>query len=109
MKDLNHWDLRTVDLSSFLVVNYDTNIFTCGTHEEIFNANRQTKPVLLVFKNGKRKAPSWLYGRFPSEHFFDGWDELREYLNEIDSNPNYKFTEADLKRWLFFDGPHMYE
>ena len=27
-KDLNHWDLRAVDLSSFLVVNYDIEIFT---------------------------------------------------------------------------------
>ena len=32
MKELTHWDLRSVDLSSFLVVNYNIDIFTCGTH-----------------------------------------------------------------------------
>jgi len=48
-----------------------------------------------------------MYGRFPSDHMFESWDELREYLTNIDSNPNYVFTEADKKRWLFFSGDHM--
>lgn len=110
MKDLNHWDLRAVDLSSFLVVNYDINIFTCGTHEEIFTANRQSKPVLLVIGEGNsRKMPKWMYGRFPPEHMFETWDDLKTYLSLIDGSPTYDFTNADLKRWLFFDGPHMYE
>lgn len=109
MKDLNHWDLRAVDLSSFLIVNYDINIFTCGTHEEIFQANKQTKPVLLMIGEGMRKKmPKWMYGRFPPEHMFESWDELKKYLLEINENPTYNFSYADLKRWLFFDGEHMY-
>lgn len=108
MKDLNHWDLRAVDLSSFLVVNYDIPNFMCGTHEEIFMANRQNKPVLLVCNGGKKKVSSWMFGRFPPDHMFDSWGELYDYLNRIDTDPNYHFTSADLKRWLFYDGPHMY-
>lgn len=108
MKDLNHWDLRAVDLSSFLIVNYDINIFTCGTHEEIFTANKQMKPVLLMIGDNRRKMPKWMYGRFPPDHMFESWDILKTYLENIDSNPNYKFTESDNKRWLFFDGNNMY-
>ena len=108
MKELNHWDLRSVDLSSFLIVNYNLEHFTCGTHEEIFKANTQVKPVLLMIGEGNRKKmPKWIYGRFPPEHMFDSWDIMKEYIRDIDSNPNYTLTKADNKRWLFFDGPHM--
>ena len=109
VKDLNHWDLRAVDLSSFLIVNYNVNIFTCGTHEEIFTANKQSKPVLIMTAQGKTQMPKWMYGRFPPEHMFESWEELYAYIEAIDTDPNYSFTEADKKRWLFFDGPHMYE
>jgi len=109
IKELQKWDLRSVDLSSFLVVNYDIKTFTCGTHDEIFMANRQQKPVLLkIGKGNRRKLPKWIYGRFPPEHIFETWGDLKEYLVDIDSDPNYVFTEADNKRWLFFDGPHCY-
>ena len=108
MKELNHWDLRCVDLSSFLVVNYDINIFTCGTHEEIFKANTQIKPVLLMIgKDNRKKMPKWMYGRFPPEHMFESWEEMQKYIEDIDSNPNYVLTKADNKRWLFFDGKWM--
>jgi len=109
MKELNHWDLRAVDLSSFLIVNYDMKHFTCGTHEEIFKANTQVKPVLLMIGEGnRRKMPKWMYGRFPPCHMFESWEEIHKYIIGIDSNPNYEFTKDDNKRWLFFDGPHMY-
>jgi hypothetical protein len=59
--------------------------------------------------DGKRtKMPKWIYGRFPPEHMFESWEAMYDYLKDIDSNPNYQFTKADKKRWLFFDGPHMY-
>jgi len=107
MKDVNHWDLRSVDLSSFIIVNYDNSVHMCGTYEEIFQANRQCKPVLLVSSCPLNKISSWMYGRFPPDHMFQGWEELKNYLEKINSNPLYPFTEADRKRWLFFDGPHM--
>jgi hypothetical protein len=108
MKEINHWDLRCVDLSSFLVVNYDNKVHMCGTYEEIFIANKQHKPVLLVLSCPKNKISSWMHGRFPPQHMFNSWNELRTYLTNINANSNYQLTEADQKRWLFFDGPHMY-
>jgi hypothetical protein len=108
IKEINHWDLRSLDLSSFVIVNYNIETFMCGTHEEIFTANRQNKPVLLMVGDKMSQLPKWMYGRFPCEHMFKSWDDLTIYLRNINSGSNYKFTEADNKRWLFFDGNHMY-
>lgn len=107
MKDLVHMDLRAVDLSSFVICNYDSTIHMCGTYEEIFHCNVQVKPVLLVHKKPRRELSSWMYGRFPPQHFFASWDELKTYLTGINSDPNFKFTKDDNKRWLFFDGKHI--
>ena len=107
MKEVNHWDLRALDLSSFLVVNYDVDVFTCGTHEEIFTANHQNKPVLLMVGDKLERLPKWIYGRFPPEHLFISWDDLKEYLQGIDSDPDFEFSDADEKRWLFYSGSHM--
>lgn len=106
MRELCHFDLRAIDLASFMIVNYDTSLHLCGTVEEISIGSKQVKPVLIMCKNGKKKLPSWLYGRLPHEYFFDSWEEIRDYLTRIDSDPNYQFTKVDLKRWLFFAGNH---
>jgi len=106
MRELCHFDLRAIDLASFMIVNYDTSLHLCGTVEEISIGSKQVKPILIMCKNGKKNLPSWLYGRLPHEHFFNTWEELKNYLNRINSDPNYQFTKVDLKRWLFFAGSH---
>jgi hypothetical protein len=104
MKPIVRMDLRSIDLSSFLIVgDYSTSTHLCGTIEEISVCNKQVKPCLVVCKDGKKSLPSWLYGRLPSDHLFDSWDDLKTYLTAINTDPNYQFSEADLKRWLFFD------
>jgi hypothetical protein len=109
MKEVNHWDLRAVDLSSVVIVNYDINVHMCGTYEEIFKANNQVKPVLLVLSVPRTELPSWIIGRIPQNHMFDSWEDLRSYLTAIDSDPKYRFTQDDEKRWVFFEGEHMYD
>jgi len=109
IKDISRMDLRAVDLSSFLIVNYDIDTFTCGTHDEIFLASRQRKPVLLMIGKGKmKKMPKWIYGRFPPEFFFETWGDLKEYLTRINSLQNLTLTEEEKKRWLWFEGEHNY-
>jgi len=107
IKAVNKWDLRAIDLSSFIIVNYNMDIHMCGTHEELFMALGQNKPVLLIVKD-KTKMPKWLYGRVPHEHMFEGMQALKDYLKDIDENPDFNFCEADEKRWLFLEGPWMY-
>ncbi len=108
IKDINHWDLRKVDLSSCLIVNYDIRVRMCGTYEELFKANTQVKPVLLMVGPDRKEIAKWMYGRFPAAHMFTSWGKMKKYLESINEDPYHKFSKADRKRWLFFDGPHMH-
>ena len=107
VKQINRWDLRAVDLSSFVIVNYNIDVHMCGTYEELFLASNQNKPVLMVTKD-KSKVPLWIHGRVPMRtNCFESWDELMGYLTAINSDTNFKFSPSDVKRWLFFSGDHM--
>ena len=109
MKEVIHWDLRSVDKSDFLIVNYDNSVHMCGTYEEIFLANVQAKPVLLVLSGPRNKMSKWMLGRFPPSHMFDSWNNLYKYLEMVDTDPNWmeNRSEVEKKRWLFQDGDHM--
>ena len=99
MKIIRCVDLRMVDLSDFLVVNIDTNVHACGTYEELTLGNRQKKPIILRIEQGKANAPDWLFGTLPHQMMFSTWEEVSDYLHNIDSAP-----EVDaMRRWLFFN------
>jgi hypothetical protein len=91
-------DLRCVDVSDFIIAYIDLDTHACGTYEEIVTANRQKKPVLIWCKQGKNKAPNWLFFMLPHEHIFDSFDDLMSYLISINNMKNIK----DLSRWFFF-------
>lgn len=99
MKTIRSVDLRMVDLSDFLIVNFDTDQQLCGTLEEVFWANRLKRPILLYCPRGINKIYHWMWGVLPHQLFFEQWDDLFSYLNDIDSGKN---TEH-LKRWMWFD------
>jgi nucleoside 2-deoxyribosyltransferase len=99
MKTIRSVDLRLVDISDFLVVNLDLDTHPCGTLEEIFLANRQKKPIIIHIVQGKQNAPDWLFGTIPHQMIFSSWEEIKEYLNYINSSE----TINDHKRWYFFD------
>lgn len=99
MKTIRSVDLRLVDISDFLVVNLDLDTHPCGTLEEIFLANRQKKPIIIHMVQGKQNAPDWLFGTIPHQMIFSSWNEIKEYLNYINSSE----TINDHKRWYFFD------
>jgi nucleoside 2-deoxyribosyltransferase len=100
MKEVRAVDLRFVDKADFFIVNYDTSIPMCGTFEEIFLANRARKPIIIMCPQGKEAIHDWLYGTLPYELFFENWDEVKAYLNYVDTA-----TEVDRvgNRWLFFN------
>lgn len=98
MKIIRSVDLRMVDISDFLIVNLDLDVHPCGTLEEIFWANRQKKPILIHMLQGKNNAPDWLFGTIPHQFIFDSWQDIGNYLLEVDS---MKISEH-LDRWCFF-------
>lgn len=100
LKEIRCVDLRMVDISDFLIVNIDITMYTCGTWEEVFLANREKKPILVRCKQGKKKAPPWLFGTLPHRFIFDTWEQVQDYLIEIDnSNEPVSFD----RRWYLFD------
>ena len=46
-----------VDISDFLIVNLDPDVPTFGTHEEIANANRQKKPIIILMSVVRQRRP----------------------------------------------------
>lgn len=98
MKTIRATDLRLVDISDFLVVNLDIGTHPCGTLEEIFLANRSKKPIVIHVEQGKKNAPDWLFGTIPHSMIFSSWDEVKHYLNHINSFE----TIEEQDRWKFF-------
>ncbi|MFA5758227.1 MAG: hypothetical protein WC942_02480 [Clostridia bacterium] len=99
IQPIRSYDLRMVDISDFLVVHLDRDTPTCGTWEELFLANRQKKPVVLHYAQGKGKVPHWLFDVVPEQMMFSEWFEVFEYLRHIAYGTNID----DLNRWKFFD------
>lgn len=101
MKDVRHIDLRLVDRADALIVYLDYTKIMTGTLEEVFMANSQKKPLVIMCEQGKNKIPPWLLGTVPHSTIFSSWDSVLEYLNYVDG------SEADIVcsdgRWLFFE------
>lgn len=98
MKAIRATDLRCCDLSHFIIAYLDIDIYSCGTFEEIFLANRQKKPVLIWCKQGKKAIPDWLFGTLPHQMMFGSMKKLIKYLDKIDTSKE----ERIMNRWLLF-------
>lgn len=96
MRPVRNYDLRCCDLADFLFVNLNSDSL-CGTLEEIFTANRQKKPILIIREAGLATVPDWLWGTLPTKFFFDSLQKALDYLHHIDTA-----DEIDtLNRWWF--------
>jgi len=88
-------DLRLVDMADFIIAYINTDIYTCGTFEEIFTANRQKKPIYLVVEGGWARCPYWLLGAIPMGYIFDSFISLKRHLSYLDDGQ----VEFDRSRW----------
>jgi nucleoside 2-deoxyribosyltransferase len=85
MRRVRHEDLRCVDISDFLVVFVDPSVHTCGTYNELFEAERQKKPTLVMINGGKIIAPNWLFDVIPLDYMFDDFESLVRRIHELDA------------------------
>jgi nucleoside 2-deoxyribosyltransferase len=92
-------DLCLVDRSDMLIANLPYKVSTTGTIHEIINSNNAKKPTLIVCEQGKEKVPLWLYGFIPPEVMFGSWNELYDYLEEVNEGKH-----MDNNRWQFIYG-----
>lgn len=105
MRIVRSYDLAMVDIASFLIVNIDLDIHTCGTYEEVCVANRQKQPILVRMKQGKSFSPHWLLGMIHHTYIFNSFDDILTYLAEVDEDNTGFFERAG--RWKFFDRKRM--
>lgn len=80
-------DLRCVDLSHFIIVNYRPTIRTIGTIHEVITAHQlQRKPVLLYYPpNEIEEFNPWMACLVKEKHIFDDWNNMFNYLKEVDN------------------------
>ena len=98
MKNIIKVDLRLLDWSSFVIIYLSNNIPMAGTSHELVLTSQQRKPALIMCEDGKENISGWWYGLLNHKEFFSTWDELKNYISNIDSGkiePNNK--------WLFLD------
>jgi nucleoside 2-deoxyribosyltransferase len=89
-------DLGVVDRSDLIIAYLPHKVATCGTHHEIIFANESKKPTLLICPEGKEFIPIWYYGFISLEFMFGSWEELFDYLREVDAG-----LHKDNDRWDF--------
>jgi nucleoside 2-deoxyribosyltransferase len=87
-------DLALVDRADFIVAYLPKGVCTTGTHHEIIWANNAKKPTLLVCPQGKKYHPAWYFGFIDPQFMFGSWDELYDYLEEVDEGKH-----KDNDRW----------
>lgn len=92
-------DLCMVDRSDFLIAYMPYKVATTGTTHEIIVSSNAKKPTLIVCPEGREFAPAWLWGILPKNSFFDSWEHLYSYLQEVTDGKH-----ADNHRWHFCYG-----
>jgi len=85
VKTFRRADLRYTDLAGCIIAYIDPDIYTCGTFDEIFLAERQHKPRLAIVKGGIQRLPTWLFGVFNHWEVFSSIAECVEYLEKLNS------------------------
>jgi hypothetical protein len=104
MSNIRKIDLRLVDLADFLVVHLDLDVYSVGTYNELFEADRQSKPIIIHMQQGKTHLPDWLFTTVPHQMVFSTWSELHAYLRHIAHDP----AVETFNRWKFFDYGRLY-
>jgi hypothetical protein len=99
-------DLRMVDFSSFVIVHLDNRYQMTGTIEEIADANRKKRPIIIHSEQGKNAVPDWVFGMCPHELFFGNWDEIIKYIEHINWSPLEEIDTLN-GRWMFFNFKQM--
>jgi hypothetical protein len=86
-------DLRCVDVSHFIIVNYRPTIRHVGTIHELVMGNIEKKPILLYYpENELEDFNPWLACLVKSTHIFNKWDKMLNYLTEVDKGNFDIFT-----------------
>lgn len=92
-KPVAKWDLRRVDLSDFIIVNYLPLCPSVGTFHEMVVCSWQNKPILFKYnRDDLQYFNPWISVLVRPEHLFSSWESLFNYLNIVNSGNADKDT-----------------
>ena len=92
-------DLALVDRADFLIACLPYRVPTTGCVHEIINSNNAKKPTLILCPQGKEKVSFWYWGFVAEECMFGSWDEVFNYLQEVEDGKH-----KDNDRWAYVYG-----
>ena len=97
MQRIAREDLRSLDLSDFIIFYLEPDVHTCGSYFELQSALTQKKPYFIIVKGGKKNLPSWLFGILDHNCVFESVEEVVLHLIKLDSG------EVEMSdRWVIF-------
>ena len=97
VKEIIQIDLHMVDLSNFIICYIDKDIHSCGSYSELTYATLEHKPCLIYCKQGVSNIPGWLFGLCDHNMFFDNWEDLKAYIEDVAYSTKY------IEGWKFLD------
>jgi len=92
-------DFTLIGQSNFLIAYAPKGIVTTGTPCEVHYAVNDKKPVMVVCPEGKKYAPRWYFGNIRHRYIFGSWDDLYEYLQEVDEGEH----KGNHRWWYVYD------
>ena len=80
------WDLKSVDMSDFIIFNYDPTLPTVGSIHELVVATFEKKPILLKYDATQLdKFNPWIATFIKEKHFFKTWESMFLYLEDVNN------------------------
>lgn len=95
MQQVIYEDLRAVDLSDFLLFNFEFQKPTFGTMHELVIANQQSKACFIISNCKLNKVPLWILGLIKKEHIYENLDLALETILKI----NLGEIKLSSKKW----------
>jgi nucleoside 2-deoxyribosyltransferase len=78
-------DLRLVDHCDFVILDHDPTVPTVGTIHELVVATFEKKVILMKYeKEHLSNINPWMATFIKSHHFFSSWEDMFDYLKEVD-------------------------
>jgi len=94
MKEVVKKDLRLIDLSDFVIFNFEFEKPTFGTMHELVVAEQQRKPIFVTCRDLKL-VPLWIMGLIDKKYFYRSITDVIEAVRKINSGEQ----SIDSDRW----------
>lgn len=94
MKGVIKKDLRLIDLSDFVIFNFEFEKPTFGTMHELVVAEQQRKPMFITCQDLKT-VPLWVMGLINKKYFYPSVSHIINSIKAINSGE----CEIDDNRW----------